>query len=126
MAVTKTTTITALAGILVVDFVANASSDDDMTGNTSGTFYLIDIDNTANASTFAYVRIRDHASADPAHIANGVPTWQFAAPPATKISYAFPEGQDYVAGLSMWCTTNPAHQNTTPPAAAVIVKIVSS
>ena len=126
MADTQTTTITALAGTLVVDFVADATSDDNMTGNTSGTFYLIDIDNTANASTFAYVKIRDHASATPSDAATGIPTWQFTAPPATKISYAFPDGQDYLAGLSMWCTSNPAHQNTTAPVAAVVVKIVSS
>ena len=126
MAITKTTTITALAGNLIFDPVANATSEDNMTGNTSGTFYLIDIDNTANASTFAYVKIRDHASATPSHVSTGVPTWQFVAPPATKTSYVFPDGQDYSAGLSMWCTTDPAHQNTTPPSASVIVKIVSS
>jgi len=126
MAVTKTTTITALAGNLVVDFLANNSSDNNMTGNTSGTFYLIDIDNTANASTFAYVKIRDHASATPTDATTGVPTWQFVAPPASKISYAFPDGQEYSAGLSMWCTTNPAHQNATSPGSAVVVKIVSS
>lgn len=126
MAVTKTTTITALAGTLVVDFVADNAADTNMTGNTSGTFYLIDIDNTANASTFAYVKIRDNAGATPSDATLGIPTWQFVAPPATKTSYAFPDGQDYSAGLSMWCTSNPAHQNTTSPGSAVIVKIVSS
>jgi hypothetical protein len=126
MAATKTTTITALAGNLVVDPTLSTSSQDNVTGNSSGTFYLIDIDNTANASTFAYVRIRDASSADPAHASNGIPTWQFVAPPATKTSYAFPDGQEYSAGLSMWCSTNPAHQNTTAPGAAVIVKLVSS
>ena len=126
MAITKTTTITALAGTLVVDFTADENAEPNMTGSTSGTFYLIDIDNTANASTFAYVKIRDHASATPSHVSTGVPTWQFVAPPATKTSYAFPDGQEYSAGLTMWCTSNPAHQNTTPPGSAVIVKIVTS
>ena len=91
MAVTKTTTITSLAGKLVVDFTANATS-----------------------------------SATPNHATNGIPTWQFTAPPGVKTSYAFPDGQDYVAGLSMWCTSNPAHQNVTSPSAAVIVKLVST
>tara|TARA_R100000152_G_C6771487_1_gene198036 strand:- start:381 stop:758 length:378 start_codon:yes stop_codon:yes gene_type:complete len=125
MAVTKTSTITALAGNLVVDFACNAANNN-MTGNSSGTFYLVDVDNTANASTFAYVKIRDASSADPTHATNGIPTWQFVAPPGTKTSYTFPEGQDYSAGLSMWCTSNPAHQNNTSPAAAVIVKVVTS
>lgn len=126
MAVTKTTTITSLAGTLVIDFQANATSEDNVTGNSSGAFYLIDIDNTANASTFAYVKIRDASSATPNHASNGIPTWQFTAPPGTKSSYAFPEGQDYAAGLSMWCTSNPAHQNVTSPGAPVIVKLVST
>jgi len=126
MAVTKTTTITSLAGTLVIDFLTNATSENNVTGNSSGTLYLIDIDNTANASTFAYVKIKDASSATPNHATNGIPTWQFTAPPATKTSYAFPDGQDYSAGLSMWCTSNPAHQNQTSPAAAVIVKLVSS
>ena len=90
MAVTKTTTITSLAGKLVV------------------------------------VKIRDASSATPNHATNGIPTWQFTAPPGVKTSYAFPDGQDYVAGLSMWCTSNPAHQNVTSPSAAVIVKLVST
>lgn len=126
MAVTKTTTITSLAGKLVVDFTANATSEDNVTGASSGTFYLIDVDNTANASTFAYVKIRDASSATPNHATNGIPTWQFTAPPGVKTSYAFPDGQDYVAGLSMWCTSNPAHQNVTSPGAPVIVKLVST
>ena len=126
MAVTKTTTITALAGNLVVDFVANATSENNVTGNTSGVFYLIDIDNTANASTFAYVKIRDAASATPSNATTGVPTWQFVAPPATKISYAFTDGQEYSAGLSMWCTTSTAQGNTSSPGSAVVVKLVSS
>ena len=126
MAVTKTSTITALAGNLVVDFSANASSENIVTGNTSGTIFLIEIDNTANATTHAYVKIRDASSATPADAAAGIPTWQFAAPPATKFTYTFPDGQEYSAGLSMWCTTSPAHQNVSAPQSAVIVKLISS
>jgi hypothetical protein len=126
MSVTKTSTITALGGNLVVDFLANNSPANNVTGNTSGTFYLIDIDNTANTSTFAYVRIRDAASAVPTDASNGVPTWMFAAAPGTKASYVFPDGQDYAAGLSMWCTTDPAKQNASNPTSAVVVKLVAS
>lgn len=125
MAVTKTTTITKI-GTLVIDFDADASSENDVTGNSSGTFYLIDIDNTANASTSAYVRVRDASSATPSDSTAGVPTWLFVAPPAAKASYALPDGQAYSAGLSMWCTTSNAKQNTTPPAATVIVRLIAS
>ena len=126
MAVTKTTTIASLAGNLVVDFNANESEENNVTGNTSGTFYLVEIDNTANANTLAYVKIRDASTAVPSHTSSGIPTWQFVAPKAGKITYVFPDGQDYAAGLSMWCVTSPAHQNVSAPSAAVIVKIISS
>ena len=126
MAVTKTTTITALAGILVVDFDANSSSENNVTGNSSGTLYLVDVDNTKNPSQPAYVRIRDAASAVPSHAANGEPTCGFMAPPGTKMSYAMPEGQPYSAGLSMWCTVNNTKQNISSPTNAVTVKIVAS
>ena len=125
MAVTKTSTITSLAGNLIVDFACNSVTNN-ITGNSSGTFFVVDVDNTANATTFAYVKIRDASSADPTHATNGIPTWQFVAPPGTKTSYAFPDGQDYSAGLSMWCTSNPAHQNNTAPGSSVVVKIISS
>jgi hypothetical protein len=125
VAVTKTTTITKI-GTLVIDFDADATSENNVTGNSSGTVYSIDIDNTANASTAAYVRIRDASSATPSHSANGVPTWLFVAPGGAKASYAFPDGQAYSAGLSMWCTTNNAKQNTSAPASSVIVRLIAS
>ena len=51
---TKTTTITALGGILVTDFDADADSENNVTDNTSGTLYLVEVDNTAAASTATY------------------------------------------------------------------------
>jgi len=126
MAVTKTTTITSLAGKLVVDFTADASKEANVTAATSGTIYLVEIDNTANASTFAYLKIRDHADATPSDANAGIPTWQLTAPKGGKITYAFPDGQEYAAGVSIWCTTNPANQNVSSPTNAVIVKIIAS
>jgi len=126
MAATKTTTMTALGGNLVVDFDADNSEANNVTGNTSGTLYLIEINNTANASTAAYVRIRDAASADNTHASNGVPTWVFYAAAASTASYAMPLGTEYSAGLSMWCTSSNAAQNDTAPGSAVIVKLIAS
>ena len=56
MAATKTTTITALGGILVTDFDADVTPANNVTGNSSGTLYLVEVDNTANATTAAYFR----------------------------------------------------------------------
>ncbi len=123
MAVTKTTTITDLGGKLIIDFDADATYENNVTGETSGVLYLVDLDNTANSDTSAYLRIIDRASAD---ASNDVPTWMFAAAPGSKASYVFPEGQAYSAGLSVWCTSNNAKDNNTAPANSVIVRLVAS
>tara|TARA_R100000234_G_scaffold117187_1_gene95259 strand:- start:648 stop:1022 length:375 start_codon:yes stop_codon:yes gene_type:complete len=124
MAVTATTNITALGGMLITDFEANSSVEQHMTANTSGLLFLIEIDNTANASTSAYVRIKDAQSAG----AEGtlVPTFMFYAGPASKASYVLPEGQLYSTGLTMWCTTSNAPADTTSPQSAVIVKLIAT
>ena len=122
---TKTTTITALGGILITDFDADVTPADNVTGNASGTLYLVEVDNTAN-STAVYVRIRDAASAVPSHASNGVPMWVFYAPATATAMYTIPLGTEYAAGLRMWCTTNNAAQNTDAPASAVIVRLIAS
>ena len=126
MAVTKTTAINNLGGILVVDFNANKSVASNVTGNSSGSLYLVDVDNTANSSTSAYVKIKDAASANSSSVGTLTPHFMFVAPPGTKTSYAMPEGQTYSAGLSVWCTTSNAAHNITAPANAVIVRLVAS
>ena len=126
MATQKTDTITALAGKLIVDRELSVTCVNNVTGETSGTLYLIDIDNTLNTSAYAYVRLRDASTGDSSHATNGIPTWQFMAAPGSKASYAFPDGQPYTAGISWWCTTNSAHQNQTAPSSAVTVKLVAS
>ena len=126
MATQKTDAITSLAGKLIVDRNLKRTCVDNVTDESSGTIYLIDIDNTLNTSTYAYVRIRDASSGDSAHATNGIPTWQFVALPGRKASYTFPDGQAYSAGVSWWCTTNPTHQNQTDPTSAVTVKLVTS
>ena len=123
MAVTKTTTISALGGKLIIDFDADTSYENDVTAATSGILYLVEVDNTANASTSAYLRIIDRASAD---ASNDVPTWMFVAAPGAKSSYLMPEGQAYSAGLSIWCTSNNAKDDATAPASAVIVRLIAT
>jgi hypothetical protein len=124
MSFTKTTTISALGGTLIVDFDADTTVAAHVTGNTTGTLYLVEVDNTANASTSAYLRIKDAQSAGSAGTL--VPTWMFVAAPGKKASYALPEGQAYGTGLTLWCTSSNVAQNTTAPASAVIVRLIAS
>lgn len=124
MAVVKTTAITELGGTLVVDFDADNTVEPNVTGETSGTLYLVEIDNTANSTDRAYLRIKDAASApNPQDL---TPTWMFTAAPGTTASYSMPEGQAYSSGLTMWCTSNATAQNQTPPSSAVIVRLIAS
>jgi hypothetical protein len=122
MAVTKTSTITALAGILVLDLDADATVEANVTGNSSGTLYMVEVDNTANASTSAYLRVKDASSA----ATTDDHTWMFYAPAGQKVAYMMDEGELYSAGLCTWCTSNPAYQDATAPQSAVITRILAS
>jgi len=124
MAITKTDAITELGGILIVDFDADATVEAHVTGNTSGTLYLVEVDNTANASTSAYLRIKDAQSAGSAGTL--VPHWLFSAPPGAKASYVLGDGQAYSTGLTLWCTNSNTAEDTTSPASAVIVRLIAS
>lgn len=123
MPVTKTTTTTALGGILVVDLDADSTIENNVTGNSSGNIYLVDVDNTANAAAAVYLRIVDAASAANVAVDH---TWLFYVPAGQRMSYAMAAGAAYAAGVTMWCTSNPADGNGTDPSAAVIVRIVAS
>jgi len=129
MGVTKTTSITALGGNLIIDFDADSSVEGHVTSDTfepskSGVLYLVEVDNTANATTSAYLRIKDAQSAGAAGTL--VPTWMFVAAPGSKASYTFPDGQPYGTGLTLWCTSGNAVDNSTSPADAVIVQLIAS
>jgi len=124
MGVTKTTSITALGGNLIIDFDADSSVEGHVTGNSSGVLYVVEVDNTANATTSAYLRIKDAQSAGAAGTL--VPTWMFVAAPGSKSSYTFPDGQPYGTGLTLWCTSGNAVDNSTSPASAVIVRLIAS
>ena len=124
MGVTKTTSITALGGNIIIDFDADSSVEGHVTGNSSGVLYVVEVDNTANATTSAYLRIKDAQSAGAAGTL--VPTWMFVAAPGLKAAYAFPDGQPYGTGLTMWCTSNNAVANGSSPASAVIVRLIAS
>jgi|TARA_R110002012_G_C11635471_1_gene610150 hypothetical protein len=130
MAVTATTTITPLGGtsqishMLITDFDADSTVEAHVTGNTSGIIYLVEIDNTANAATSAYLRIKDAQSAGAAGTL--VPNVMFYAAPGSKASYVMPEGHSYSTGVTMWCTTNNAVDNTSSPQSAVIVRIITT
>ena len=122
MAVTKSTTVTALGGVLVVDPDADTTVETNVTGNTAGSIFVVDIDNSANATTAAYLHLVDAASAS----VSTTHTWMFYAPASQRVSYTMEDGISYSSGVSMWCSTGAAANNTGDPSGAVVVRLVAS
>lgn len=123
MPVTKTTTTTALGDVLVVDLDADSTIENNVTGNSSGSIYLVDVDNTANTTAAVYLRIVDAASAANVAVDH---TWLFYVSAGQRMSYVMASGAAYAAGVTMWCTSNPADGDATSPSSAVVVRIVAS
>ena len=126
MAVYTTSNPTSLTTKLVYDSSADAGNDadgDNVTAATSGVVYMLQIDNTANSGSAAYVKIVDASSAVPGTTA---PVFVFYAPASGKVTYNLPEGHIYSAGVSIWCSTSAATADTTNPGSAVKVRILAT
>ena len=61
MAASLRSSITELGGVLVTAHTLDADGEANVTGNSSGSIYLIDIDNTNN-TVAVYLKMVDHAS----------------------------------------------------------------
>jgi len=124
-----TAAFTVLGGKLIVDLDCDGGAPtDNVTGATSGSIFMVEINNEANSAA-VYLKIRDASSATVGTTtANGAgtPHLMFYAPAYTKISYLNIDGHAFTAGVSMWCTTAAAVGTTTNPSNDVIVKLVSS
>ncbi len=132
MAHTTTSTISALGGKLIVDLSVSASDQSGVnhhvTSATSGSIYLIEIDNPN--STDLYVKIRDSASGTTpsTNTANGVgtPHMMLYCPAQSKTSYGIPGGFAYSAGVSFWASTSASVGSTQSPSNSSIVRLVCS
>lgn len=122
MACTTRTAITELGGILVTDYDADQNEEANVTGNTSGVIYLLDIDNTAN-TVAVYVKINDHATTGGP---GTTPIWTFMGEAGKRTSYVFEAGLVYSAGVTVWCTTGAAVGDANDPASPVILNLVAS
>tara|TARA_Y100001963_G_C6441023_1_gene291401 strand:+ start:96 stop:461 length:366 start_codon:yes stop_codon:yes gene_type:complete len=121
MAVTVTNQSNPLGSKLVQDSSAGNTAADNTTGS-SGTLYLVEIDNTANAS-IVYFKMADSADATAGTTAAGL---VLMVPASTKMSFAFPTGISFSTGFSHWCVTGAAESNTTAPGSAVVARYITS
>jgi hypothetical protein len=130
MASTTISTISALGGKLVVDLAVGSNDqtvNNNATAATSGSIYLVEIDNPNSTSFF--LKIRDNASATPSTSAAngaGTPNLMLYCPARQNVSYAIPGGFAYSAGVSFWGTTSATVGTVTAPTNSVVVKLVCS
>jgi hypothetical protein len=121
MAVTVTNQSNPLASKLVQDTAATNSAVDNSTG-TSGTLYMVEIDNTGLAA-IVYFKLADASSATAGTTAA---TIVLKCPASVKRSYVFPEGIAFSTGFSHWCVTGAAQTNTGAPSSTPTVRYVTS
>lgn len=122
MAASLRTAITELGGVLATGHTLDSDGLPNVTGNTSGSIYVIDIDNTNN-TVAVYLKITDHAS----NVGAGqTADMMFRGTPGKVTSYVFEAGMSYAAGVSIWCTTDAAVASDADPGSSVIVSILAS
>ena len=121
MALTVSTQVNPIGTKLVQDTDVTATAADDTTG-ASGTLYMVEIDNTANAS-IVYFKM---ANTDDATGGTTAAHLVLMVPASTKMSYVFPTGIAFSTGFSHWCVTEAAEANTSAPSSAVVARYVTS
>tara|TARA_R100000700_G_C3149853_1_gene128849 strand:- start:264 stop:647 length:384 start_codon:yes stop_codon:yes gene_type:complete len=127
MGVTTGTVADALAGTLITDATANATSEADVFGGSS-TVYAVEIDNTANASQVNYLKITNATSgASQSKKANSV----FYAPAGEKVTYVCDTGTTYPTGVTFWVTQTQESYDTgtetqSNPSSTVIAKLLGT
>jgi|2_EtaG_2_1085320.scaffolds.fasta_scaffold20222_4 hypothetical protein len=132
MASTTTSTISGLGGKLVVELAisgADGEVNHNVTSASSGSIYLIQLDNPNNDSFYLKIRDAGGTSTTPSTAtANGAgtPHLMLYCPANQKISYSIPGGFAYSAGVSFWGTTSATVGTVTSPTNSVIVKLVCS
>ena len=121
MAVTVTNQQNPLGAKIVQDNAATATSVDNTTG-TSGTLYMVEVDNSSYG-TAVYFKMADAASATAGTTAA---TMVFYCPANARRNYAFPEGIAFSTGFCHWCTTGAAEANTGVPSTKPTVRYITS
>jgi|8_EtaG_2_1085327.scaffolds.fasta_scaffold133358_2 hypothetical protein len=122
MGATTRTSITEIGGILISASGIDGTGYANVTANSSGTIYMLDIDNTKN-TTDVYFKIKDHGS----NVGAGqTPDWMFKGKAGVVTSYVFNTGLAYAAGVSIWCTQMATVANNTAPTNAVRIDMIAS
>ena len=121
MASYSKTTPTSLADELVCVLDVGNDSQDNVTGSTSGSIFVVETDNTLNPNMGIFLNIADTADATSGQT---VPTFRFYIPAGKKCSTVWSDGHAYSAGVSLWVSGTSATASTSGPNNNVIVKLL--
>ena len=119
MALTTTDARSPLGTSIVYQSDATTSGDDGVFGSGSSTLYQVSIDNTANSSSNAFVKLYNGTAAS-----SNDPLMVLFCNAASKKTYSFLEGVAFSAALGMRCVTNEATSSTADPSSDVKVYLV--
>lgn len=121
MSLSVSTQVNPVGTKLIVETSAGTTPDNNVTG-AAGTLYTVDIDNTGNAGTAAYLKIYNAAAPV---VGTTAPDLIFEAPANQRRDFVIPRGWDFTA-LSFACVVSPGTAGSTEPAVAVPVRMVAS
>ena len=95
----------------------------------SCTIHMIEIDNTANNSDVAYLKIINgdgSGQSGVVTVGTDAPEYIFHCPAATKLTYLFPETISITSKLRMWCVNAAGTAGTNSPTSSVKVEVLVS
>jgi|21_taG_2_1085346.scaffolds.fasta_scaffold00466_4 hypothetical protein len=128
MAVDVADISTALGTSLITYSPANATPAEDVMGGAC-TIHMIEIDNTANGTDVAYLKIINGdgtSNAGASNVGTDAPEYLFHCPASTKLTYTFPEGIAITSKLRMWCVNTAGTAGTVSPTSDVKVEVLVS
>ena len=120
MAVTVTNQSNPFGSKIVQDTGATNQAVNNTTG-TSGTLYMVEIDNTGH-STPVYFKM---AAATTATAGTTAPDLVLLCAASSKISYVFPSGIAFANGFCHWCTTAAAQDSVAAPSTPPTVRYIT-
>lgn len=124
MPFTKGSVADALATILVTDTDADATAEDNVTGNSSGLVYCV-YGKGAGQNAPVYIKTAYTANATSS---STVPDNIYYVPLGKTVSYIAELGHAYTTGLSVWATvtTASATAQTEPSGGEMTVRILAT
>lgn len=121
MAITTTTLSNPIGAKVLIDTQANATVEQALASGT--VIYQIQIDNTANTSDIAVLKIADVASNA---TTSSTIAHRFTCPAGDKVSFVFNTGITLSAGLAFWCTVGRTATDAISPTDDVEVRFLTS